>query len=292
MNDDRANELRSFTGGLLKTADSGFGGRPLLMQGSDTSCRDTNVRMKCFKAGEGRTNENLALTALHTLFNRNHNKIAAHLAALNPQWVDETLYQEARKINLAIYEHIIYNEFIPTVVGFNTAANFDLLPMSEGSGYYQGYDPNVNPSLSNEFVTAGFRFGHTLIRNILSRAQNNQLKSSIPLQDIVFRPVEAYNGRENGIDSILQGMLNDQPSKFDTHFANTLQNRLFEFKLSDGSVIAVDLAATNINRGRDHGIQSFNHYREHCGFRRAQSFDELADTVAPEQIQLLSSIYA
>lgn len=141
LNQDRENELRAFQGGLLISA-AGGNGKTFLKQGSDTSCRDTNARTQCFVAGEGRTNENLALASLHTIFNRNHNKIARALASVNPQWVDETLYQEARKINLAIYEHIVFNEFVPTIVGFNTAIAFDLLPQSENV-YYTGYDRKV-----------------------------------------------------------------------------------------------------------------------------------------------------
>lgn len=141
ISQDRANELRTFQGGLLIATGNGRG-RTFVKQGQDTSCRDTNARTQCFVAGEGRTNENLALTSLHTLFNRNHNKIAATLASINPQWIDETLYQEARKINLAIYEHIIFNEFVPTIIGWNSASAFDLLPQNDDV-FYTGYSPNV-----------------------------------------------------------------------------------------------------------------------------------------------------
>jgi peroxidase len=66
---------------------------------------------------------------------------------------------------------------------------------------------------------------------------------------------------------------------------------LFEFKLSDGSSVAVDLAATNINRGRDHGIPSYNAYRERCGFKRALKFEDLSDTMNATQIQKLARVY-
>ena len=57
------------------------------------------------------------------------------------------------------------------------------------------------------------------------------------------------SAQAGGMDSILLGLINDASAKYDTALANTLQNRLFEVSLNDGSVIAVDLAATNINRG-------------------------------------------
>lgn len=80
-------------------------------------------------------------------------------------------------------------------------------------------------------------------------------------------------------------------AKFDTHFADTLQNHLFEVKLSDGSVIAIDLAATNINRGRDHGIATYNTMRAKCGLKQASSFSDLSDSISPQNIQSLSMVY-
>ena len=89
----------------------------------------------------------------------------------------------------------------------------------------------------------------------------------------------------------MRGLINEPSSKYDTNFADTLQNRLFESRLSDGSVIAIDLAATNINRGRDHGIPPYNTVRQKCGFRKAQSFQDLADLIPQDKVQILSSIY-
>lgn len=51
-----------------------------------------------FSAGDGRVAENIALTSLHTLFVREHNRLARQLKRLNQHWDSETLYQEARKI--------------------------------------------------------------------------------------------------------------------------------------------------------------------------------------------------
>jgi peroxidase len=114
---------------------------------------------------------------------------------------------------------------------------------------------------------------------------------STNLIDIIFRPAEAFNVASGGLDSIMLGLISEPASKFDSKFADTIQNRLFEVKLSDGSVIAIDLAATNINRGRDHGIATYNTFREKCGLRKASTFADLQDTISAENIAILQSVY-
>jgi peroxidase len=153
----------------------------------DFTC-STNFDLQCFIAGETRASENLALTGVHTTFMREHNRIANRLAAINPLWSDETLYQETRRINIAIIQNIVYSEFLPLLVG----TGYNLSPLKVG--YYAGYDQRVNPSLSNEFAVAAFRFGHSLIRNSLDRfnyAYTN-VGSVVNLSQIVFDSTEAY----------------------------------------------------------------------------------------------------
>lgn len=162
------------------------------MKGFDGACRDTNAKVKCFIGGEGRTNENLGLLSIQTLFLRVHNKLAKQLSLLNPHWNDELLYQETRRIVIAFVQQITYSEYLPVIIGVNTAARFDLVPQNENI-YFTGYDQKVNPTMTNEFTSAAFRFGHSMIRNKYSRAdQSNKKFANINLSEMIFRPVEAY----------------------------------------------------------------------------------------------------
>lgn len=87
-------------------------------------------------------------------------------------------------------------------------------------------------------------------------------------------------------------MLNDQSAKYDSNLIDTLQNHLFEFKDAQGKLQAFDLLAMNINRGRDHGIPPYNAIRGACGYPRVTSFDQLADVMSLDSINMLKSAYA
>jgi peroxidase len=79
----------------------------------------------------------LGLVSIQTLFTREHNRIATELAKINPTWTDEKLFLETRRIIVALVQHIVYNEWLPTVTG-----NRSLSPLTTNS-YYSGYDANV-----------------------------------------------------------------------------------------------------------------------------------------------------
>ena len=137
---EKSKSLRSFIGGQLKTSDGVLSNRPYLPKSINEQCSTANTTT-CFLAGETRTSENLGLTSIHTLFMREHNRIALALSNLNPTWTDETIFYETRRILVAIYQHIIYNEWIPATIGKAVISDLRVQPINR---YYFGYDSSVN----------------------------------------------------------------------------------------------------------------------------------------------------
>ena len=111
------------SGGKLKISANGneHGNLPSCAKeaaGKVTGCDVCGGQKKnCFFSGDFRVNEQLNLIVLHTLFMREHNRLASELNRMNPRWSDETVYQESRRINIAQYQHILFKEWLPIVIG-------------------------------------------------------------------------------------------------------------------------------------------------------------------------------
>jgi len=159
------------------------------------NCTSSNTLYSCFLGGEWRASENLALTSIQTLWNREHNRIAATLASLNPTWSDEVLYQETRRIVIAEYQMVVFNEYVPLIYG-----NTTLSPLSSTS-YYTGYNSALNPALYNEFITASFRMGHSMVLQQLRQYNVNQTyqgqTSNYMFEALVFQSDMAYRLNTN-----------------------------------------------------------------------------------------------
>ncbi|QDV58067.1 peroxidase family protein [Rosistilla oblonga] len=260
--------LRSFAGGQLTMPDQ------LLQMEADAHGQ------LGFYSGDVRVGENIALTSMHTLFSREHNRIATELAAseyqghdLSDAAVDEEIFQRARAIVGAELQHITYDEFLPTLLGENAL------------DAYAGYDAMVDPSIATEFSTAAFRFGHTTLSPELLRLDpdgNEIAAGNVSLRDAFF---SADTLLESGIAPILQGAAAQVSQTIDPYVIDDVRNFLFSAPGQGG----LDLASLNIQRGRDHGLSSYNDTREALGLGRIDCFEQISSD--DEVIARLQSAY-
>ncbi len=266
--EERAAALRTFEGGRLKTSDG-----DLLPWNEDGLENAGGTGDNLFLAGDVRANEQVGLIALHTLFVREHNRLAGEISTANPDLTDEEIYQQARSIVIAEMQNITYNEFLPALLGPNA--------LSE----YTGYDATVNPGIANEFSTAAYRFGHSMLSSELLRLDedgNEIAAGNLALRDAFFSPDEIVN---EGIEPLLLGLAAQYAQEIDTNVVDDVRNFLFGPPGSGG----FDLASLNIQRGRDHGLADYNQVRTDFGLPAVTSFAQI--TSDPELQKALAEVY-
>ena len=212
-----------------------------------------------FLAGDIRVNEQTGLTAIHTLFLREHNFWADLYKSANPSAADEEVYQFARLMVGAEMQAITYREFLPVLLGPGA------IPA------YTGYRANVNPAVSNEFATAAYRLGHSLLSPSLLRLDANNVviaAGSLSLRNSFFNPTQITG---EGIDVVLRGLAFQPAQELDEQVIDDVRNFLFGAPGQGG----LDLPSLNIQRGRDHGLPSYNQMRQALGMPRARRFEDV-----------------
>lgn len=267
---ERADALRLFDGtGQLKTSTGNllpFNEEGLANAGGDSAT--------LFLAGDVRANEQAGLTVMHTLFMREHNRLASQLAQENPQWSGDQIYEKARQLVGAQMQVITYREYLPALLGPNA-----LRP-------YRGYDPDVNAGIVNSFSAAAYRYGHSALSPTLLRLEADGSEISyghLALRNAFFSPTVLTT--EGGIEPLLRGLANQECQNIDAYVIDDVRNFLFGAPPSNG----FDLAALNIQRGRDHGLPSYNQARQQLGLEVATDFSDISSD--PEVQSRLSLAY-
>src|SRR5262249_10482951 len=150
---------------------------------------------------------------------------------------------------------ITYSGWIPALLGPDA-----LLP-------YTGYNADTapNPGIANEFSTALFRVGHSMLGDDIEFINNDgtEFQDGIPLNVGFFNPPRITQpgepgGVAPGIGPILKYLASDPSSEVDTSITDPVRNFLFGQPGQGG----FDLASLNIQRGRDHGLSDYNTIRE------------------------------
>jgi len=220
---------------------------------------DGNHTIKTFVTGDVRGAEHPGITGMHLIFVREHNRICDRLKAQGLT-SDEEIYQKARKEVGALIQAITYQEFLPAM-GI-TLSN------------YSKYNSAVQPDILNTFATAGYRIGHTQVADELAMRDNNCAVvggGGVELIDAFFN-TGLFS--EFGLESFLKGFATHKQYETDTKINSILRNFLF------GSPTApvrfgLDLAALNIQRGRDHGLPDYNDIRAFYTGTPARTFADI-----------------
>lgn len=158
-----------------------------------------------FFLGDRRVNQQPALISLQTIWHREHNRIAKNLKRVNPNWNDETLFQESRKIVVALIQHITYHQYLQEILGNTIMNKFDLRPKS--SGYFTSYNDKFKPMIRNSFSAAAYRFGHSMINDKMSYHPTKTFSTNImsDLRNIVLKPDWIYR-KDGGVGAITKGL--------------------------------------------------------------------------------------
>ncbi|MEX0301436.1 MAG: peroxidase family protein [Leisingera sp.] len=211
-----------------------------------------------FLTGDVRAAENVALSSMHTIFTREHNRLVEELAERDPYLTDDQLYEAARARVEALVQAVTYKEFLPYLICGSTL------------GDYQGYDATVNPGIAIEFSTVVFRLGHTLLSaNLQLVGEDGTSYDPLALRDAFFKPeLMKVDGM---IEDVMRGAASQTAEAIDTKVVEDVRSFLFGPPGAGG----FDLAAINIQRGRDLGVASYNDLREALGLDRAESFADI-----------------
>ena len=229
-----------------------------------------------FAFGDLRGNSITALMTLQTIYIREHNRLAREFASMNPCWDDERIFQEARKIVGALVQITTYEEMLPIVYGGPMFRRY--------IGQYKGYDPNVRGTVHNEFANAGLRFGHSLLSDSFARldSDGNPLPiGPLGLRESFINTLQYFIS--GGTDPILRGYLQDR-SKASDEFVNRVFTTQFMAPTEDS--LGQDVAARDIQRGREHGFPSYRHYARLCEERYG-----VAPTFSRRSARKLRAVY-
>lgn len=263
----RASWLRSKVNGKLKTS-SGNNLPWNTVNGESTGALDAsapsmandgNHTIKTIVTGDVRGAEHPGITGLHLIFVREHNRICDRLRTQGLT-NDEEIYQKARKEIGALIQAITYQEFLPA--------------MGITLNNYSRYNGAVQPDILNSFATAGYRIGHTQVADLLAMRDNNCAVVGGGGVDLIDAFFNLGLMDEFGLESFLKGFATHKQYETDTKINSILRNFLF------GSPTApvrfgLDLAALNIQRGRDHGLPDYNDIRKFYTGTPARTFADI-----------------
>ena len=228
-----------------------------------------------FLAGDVRANEQVGLTVAHTVFMREHNRLATLLD--NGSRTTDEIYELTRKIVGAEVQAITYNEFLPALLGSTAPRAEDYV-----------YDSAIDATITNSFATAFFRIGHSMQSPEIKLVNNSgQEMGSLAVRDAFFDPNFLGNTPSN-LELVLKGLASQVAQENDTQVVDELRNFLFVIPNGPSMAFGLDLIALDIQRGRDHGLPGFNSLRLSYGLNPT-TIQQMS--IDPNTVQTLTTLY-
>ncbi len=212
-----------------------------------------------FLAGDIRAGENSALTSVHTIWAKEHNRIATELHEKNPDWSHDKIFHTAKITVEALMQHVVFHEWLPLLVGEHA--------MPE----YYGYDAHVDPGISHEFATAAFRLGHSLLSSNIKRIdEHGDSTGDLQLAQMFFNAAILKDA--GSVDTLVRGLAAYKAQEIDHKLVEDVRSLLFPG--ADGIQVR-DLSVLNNLRNLDHGLGTLNEVREALGYKAYKSFHDL-----------------
>ncbi|KAJ6648728.1 Peroxidase [Pseudolycoriella hygida] len=205
---------------------------------------------------------------LPSIFARNHNDLATRLAKLNPHWTDETIFQEARRINIANFQ---YN-----LITAKTIERVFHKPVNES------YSDLRNAGTSIEFAIS-YRAAHYYLQGEMEfRNENYTITKKVRHSDAINHIDLLENNYEDACRGVVFQPVNVGP------YSDEILNRIAK----DGNGYGTDLVSIDIQRARDHGVPSFVEIRKKCKLTpEINSFDDFKLIIDPKNVDLLKKVY-
>lgn len=212
------------------------------------------------------------MSIVNLIWIRWHNLIADILNTNNPNMSDEINYLESRKITVAVMQHIVFDEWIPLLLG-------------EKLSPYSGYNSRIDPQITHEFDAIAFPYIYSLVDSFvfkLSRQCSHNFSYSL------IRLCNSYDNTEDYLmggaaDRILAGMLL-QSAKNDDRFIVEDIVKYAQGTSLDAS--RIDLIALLLQQTRDFHLSDYLYVRSQLGLDSADyfSFKQLARRLWPVSI--------
>lgn len=190
------------------------------------------------------------MATIRLVWIRWHNFLADIVFANSASLSDEAIYLEARKLTVAVMQHIVFDEWLPVLLG-------DHLP------HYSGYNHKTDPQISHLFDSISYLYMYSLVNSYVFKLNTDCAKD---FRYSLVRTCNIYQDYETclnngGLDQMLNGMLLQSAHKDDHTFVEDI--RSYAPGPLDGT--KQDLIAILLQQSRDFDIPSYLEVRSKLG---------------------------